>query len=303
MWLKTTTDLLDRDRGASSAILNSAKIASRIYCFFHAETTFLRVWLPAVRVPYAEVAVLDQGHLNDRRVAISLAWFVILIPILRGQEDPPAAHYATPGSTPLNKERILGVIPDYHTIRDPKTTVAPMTVRQKWQLFLKESVDPFTVAGALAGATISHAGQSVPEYGSDKEAYAERFGAALADVTTQNFFSDAILAPLLHEDPRYFRKGPESSIPKRIAYSLSRLVITRTDSGRTTFNFAGVIGTAMGIALSNAYYPDRDVNGSVVRGRCLSSFTGGAVSNLLPEFWPDVREKLHKLHRHSTNTP
>jgi len=199
-----------------------------------------------------------------------------------------------PGSTPLNKERILRVIPDYQTIRDPNTVAAPMTVKQKWQLFFKESVDPFTVAGALAGASMSQIGRSVPHYGSDQEAFAERFGAALADVTTQNFFSDALLAPLLHEDPRYFRKGPQFSIVKRVGYSLSRLVITRKDSGQNTFNFAGVIGTVMGIAVSNAYYPDRDVNGSVVRWRCISSLTGGAVSNLLPEFWPDIHEKLFK---------
>jgi hypothetical protein len=62
------------------------------------------------------------------------------------------------------------VIPDYQTIADPKSVVAPMTVRQKWQLFLKESTDPFTVAGTLAGASISQIGRSVPEYGADKEA-------------------------------------------------------------------------------------------------------------------------------------
>ena len=236
----------------------------------------------------------DSGQFKTHGLAASLLWLSLSACALLGQEQPAVSGTLVPGSTPLNKERILGVIPDYHTIRDPKTVAAPMTVKEKWQLFLKESVDPFTVAGALAGASVSQLGKSVPNYGSDKEAFAERFGAALADVTTQNFFSDALLAPLLHEDPRYFRKGPEFGILKRIAYSLSRLVITRTDSGRTTFNFSGVIGTVMGIALSNAYYPDRDVNGSVVGGRCMSSFTGGAVSNLLPEFWPDVREKLFK---------
>ena len=240
---------------------------------------------------------------KTRRVAIPLAWLLILSPALLCQENPGATGSTAPGSTPLNKERILGLIPDYQTITIPKSAVAPMTVRQKWQLFLKESTDPFTVAGALAGASISQIDRSVPEYGADKEAYAERFGAALADVTTQNFFSDALLASLLHEDPRYFRKGPESGILKRMAYSLSRLVITRKDSGQATFNFSGVIGTFMGIALSNAYYPDRDVNGSVVAGRCLSSYVGGAVSNLLPEFWPDIREKLFKRKQRLKNTP
>lgn len=232
--------------------------------------------------------------LKTRRVANSLVWLLILAPCLLCQEDRTKI---APGSTPLNKERILGVIPDYQTVTDPNSVVAPMTVRQKWQLFFKESTDPFTVAGALAGATVSHIGGSVPQYGADKEAFAERCGAAVADVTTQNFFSHAVLAPLFHEDPRYFRRGPQNGVFQRVGYSLSRLLITRSDHGHTTFNFAGVLGGAMGIALSNAYYPDRDINGSVVAGRFLSSYVGGAVSNLLPEFWPDVRQKLFKRKR------
>lgn len=193
-------------------------------------------------------------------------------------------------------------MPDYQTVRDPKAIVAPMTVRQKWELFCKESVDPFTAAGALVGATISHISNGIPQYGHDKEAFAERFGAAMADVTTQNFFSDALLASLLHEDPRYFRQGPERNILYRVGYALSRLVVTRNDSGRNRFNFSEVLGMAMGIALSNAYYPDRDVTGSVVRGRFVSSVTGGAVSNLLPEFWPDIHDKLFRRKGRSIDT-
>jgi hypothetical protein len=51
-------------------------------------------------------------------------------------------------------------------------------------------------------------------------------------------------------------------------------------------------GMAMGIALSDAYYPRRSVGGSVLEGRFLSSITGNALGNLLPEFWPDVKRKF-----------
>ena len=62
--------------------------------------------------------------------------------------------------------------------------------------------------------------------------YAQRFGAAVADITTQNFFSDAVLASLLHEDPRYFRRGPEFGVWYRVGYALSRVAVTRTDAGK-----------------------------------------------------------------------
>lgn len=48
----------------------------------------------------------------------------------------------------------------------------------------------------------------------------------------------------------------------------------------------------MGIALSNAYYPGRDVSGSITGGRFVSSVTAASLGNLLPEFWPDVKQKF-----------
>jgi hypothetical protein len=92
--------------------------------------------------------------------------------------------------------------------------------------------------------------------------------------------------------------GPSHSIPRRVLYSMSRFVVTKTDSGKKTFNFSGIGGMAMGIALSNAYYPSQSVSGSVTEARFLSSATGFAFGNLLPEFWPDVRDKLaHFRHK------
>lgn len=236
------------------------------------------------------------------RFAAPLFLILLSIPPLLCQA-PPAEPAKPAASTPLNNDRILGIMPDYQTVRDSTIAVAPMTAKQKWQLFFKESSDPFNLASALVGATVSHLGRGVPNYGVDKEAYGERVGAAFADVTTQSFFSDAVLAPLFHEDPRYYRKGPGHGILYRIGYSMSRMVVTRTDSGHNTFNFSGVLGTMMGIALSNAYYPDRDINGSVVGGRFLSSFSGAATGNLLPEFWPDIRAKLFKGRRKGKSAP
>jgi hypothetical protein len=197
---------------------------------------------------------------------------------------------------PISNDRIMGVIPNFQTVSDPNQQMAPLTVRQKWGLFVKETVDPFTFASAALGSALSQMSNGTPQYGYGMEPYSQRLGAAVADMTTQNFFSDAVLASVLHEDPRYYRMGPTHSIPRRVVYSLSRLVITRRDSGRESFNFSGVGGMALGIALSNAYYPDKDVNGSVNQGRFTSSITGGALGNLLPEFWPDFKEVLARWH-------
>jgi hypothetical protein len=104
-------------------------------------------------------------------------------------EDPLAVPASAAVASPLNQSRIFGVIPDYQTVTDLTGSVTPLTSRQKWMLALKESVDPFNVLNAAMGAAFSQRGNQTPKYGEGDKAYARRFGAALADFGTQNFFS------------------------------------------------------------------------------------------------------------------
>jgi hypothetical protein len=232
-----------------------------------------------------------------------LACLALIAPV-RGQDtdpvEPPGIQNVQPvePSDGITNDRILGVIPNFQTVSDPKQKVPALTSRQKFNLFVKETVDPYTFASAAAGAGISQAENNTPKYGDGMESYSQRLGAAYVDMATQNFFSDYFLATVLHEDPRYYRMGPSHSVARRIYYSLTRLVITKTDKGTTRFNFSNVGGMAMGIALSNAYYPEKSVSGSVTSGRFTSSMTASALGNLLPEFWPDFKEKLaHWRHK------
>jgi hypothetical protein len=225
----------------------------------------------------------------------------VALPLLLRAQTPPAGVPvpvdATIAVSPISNDRILGVIPNFQTVSDPARPYAPLRARDKWRLFVKESVDPWTFFTAAAGAAFSQIDNDDPKYGVGVKPYLQRFGAAQADVTTQNFFSDAVLASLLHEDPRYFRMGPGNSVTRRIAYAMSRMVITRRDSGRDGFNFSNIGGIGMGIALSDAYYPPRSVGGGELESRVITSLTASALGNLLPEFWPDFREKLARLKR------
>lgn len=221
-------------------------------------------------------------------------------PALLGAQTPPVAPPAAPAgevpalptAVPESYQRILGVIPNFQTVSDPTLPYEPLRVRDKWKLFLKETIDPFTFASAAAGAAISQIDNDNPKYGYGAGSYFQRFGAAQADITTQNFFQDAVLASLLHEDPRYFRMGPGHSVMRRVGYSLSRVFITKRDSGKDSFNFSGILGMGMGIALSDAYYPRLSVGGGELESRVVTSLSAWALSNLLPEFWPDVKQRF-----------
>jgi hypothetical protein len=80
--------------------------------------------------------------------------------------------------------------------------------------------------------------------------------------------------------------------PRTSGYSASCRV-NRTDSGRSTFNIAEWGGNALGTAISNAYYPDTRTASDNVQNLLIATGTD-AFSNVLKEFWPDVKRKLHK---------
>ncbi|MGO4884989.1 MAG: hypothetical protein ACLP59_29845 [Bryobacteraceae bacterium] len=206
----------------------------------------------------------------------------------------------------LNHDRILGIMPDYQTVNDASANTPPLTRKQKWQFFFDETKDPFNIAAAALSAGLSQADDQTPKYGEGGAAYAKRFGAAYGDFTSQNLFSDGILACLLHQDPRYFRKGPHARIFKRVAYSLSRIPVARMDSGRESFNASGILGMALGIGASNIYYPSASRTGTVMATRLGTSIGGWAIGNVAAEFWPDIRQKFFAngfLHRKPPQPP
>ncbi len=220
---------------------------------------------------------------------------------LEADNDPvipaPSAEPALV-AVPINYEqRIAGVIPDYQTVRETVPNAAPLTVAQKLDLGWRETVDPFNIGTAFMTAAFSQAGNQTPKYGEGWPAYGKRFGAAIGDNATQSVFSAGLVASALHQDPRYFRYGPEHGIASRIGYSISRLLICRQDSGKSAFNASNIFGMLLGIVASNAYYPAASRTGNVMLGRIGTSMTGGVTGNLMSEFWPDVQRLMPAMQR------
>ena len=182
-----------------------------------------------------------------------------------------------------------GLLPG--AIAQSTLTLPPPSVSEKWKFFVEETVTPFTLVAAGLDATASQLTRSAPLYGRHfwkNGAFPKRFGATVGDDTSQNFFSDFLLASVLHEDTRYVRMGATRKVWPRIGYAISRALITRTDFGDPTFNLANVGGCAMSAALSNAYYPpvSRTVSDSLTNWG--TNVAGAGLTNLMPEFGPDV---------------
>jgi hypothetical protein len=215
---------------------------------------------------------------------------------------PPAASSAPapasqaplqPGQTqePPDK-RVFGVLPNYRTANET-AVYTPITVKQKFAIGAKDSFDyPLVLlAGALAG--LGQLTNQHPAFGQGLAGFGRRLGTGYADQAIGNMMTEAIFPSLLREDPRYFRRG-YGSIGSRTWYALTRVMVTRTDSGGTRFNFSEWVGNATGVAISNAYYPD-DHTAASASVKLIEQVGTDAVSQVLKEFWPDVKHKLfHK---------
>ncbi len=134
---------------------------------------------------------------------------------------------------------------------------------------------------------------SEPNYGTDRGAFGERIGAAAVRETTQGVFSDMVFSPLLHEDSRYYQKGPQYNVVKRTAYAITRPLITRTDAGHSTINGGLLLGYASAAALSYTYYPQSNRNFHDTAATFGGSIGGAAIGFFVDEFSSDVLTALH----------
>lgn len=175
----------------------------------------------------------------------------------------------------------------------PDEVADPMTVHEKVVGGLKDSVSLFSAAGWFASAGWEQLWNDSPNYGTDAGAFGQRLGAATIRGISEGIFSESFFAPLFHEDPRYYVMGPGHSFFKRLVYSGTRVLVTRTDSGRTTPNFSLIAGNAAGAALTVTYYPAKNTTFSEVAQTFGGSLGGSALGFVVDEFIVDALVDLH----------
>jgi hypothetical protein len=214
-----------------------------------------------------------------------------------------------------SNDRLFFALPNFLTLQNAGQ-VPPLTPGQKFKVVFRSSFDPVQYAwyGFLSG--ISQAENSEPGYRQGGEGYAKRYGAAFADGTIENFLTSAVFPSILHQDPRFFQSG-KGGFAHRSEYAVSRIFVTRTDSGKSQFNYSEVVGSALSAAIStNTYHPRAfittryDPNTNMLThihnqsDRTLSNTLSvwgsqvgyDTITIVVKEFWPDVHRKL--VHKH-----
>ena len=213
--------------------------------------------------------------LGSKLILFALWWSVSCVVPLRAQEpsNPPSSN--------------IPVRVSYSD--DP---AVPLAVEEKFTIYLKKTYGPGALlkSGAMAG--ISQARNRPVEWGQGWDAYGDRFGSSMGQRAVSNTISFGVGA-LRGEDPRYFPSG-QSRISARIGSALAQTFVVHTDHGGRTVAIGRVAGAFGSGFVSRTWQPEgHGIIRSGLRSGAMS-LTSGAVSNIIREFWPDMKKRLHK---------
>jgi hypothetical protein len=194
------------------------------------------------------------------------------------------------GNEAKQSKRILWIFPNYRAV-SANTQLPPLSLKDKFWLATKDSFDysSFISAGIIAGA--SQANKSYPEFGQGAKGFGRYYWHAVADQAVGNYLTEAIVPAATHEDPRYYTLG-HGGFFKRTGYAVSRLLITRTDSGRRTVNISEIVGNGAGAGISDLYYPSRGRTWTKTGQKWVTQIGLDGFFNIVKEFWPDINQAV-----------
>ena len=217
-----------------------------------------------------------------------------------------------------SNDRLFLALPNFLTL-EGSGKVAPLTTGQKFKVVARGAFDKVQLPWYLSLAAISQAENSEPGYGQGWEGYGKRFASAFADGAIENFMTSAVFPSLLHQDPRFFQSS-DGGVAHRAGYAISRIFVTRSDSGHSQFNYSEIFGSALAAAIStNTYHPRAFITTRYDPTTNTVTYVHNASDRTLPntlsvwgtqmgydaltygikEFWPDLHRKMAKKHEKS----
>lgn len=208
-----------------------------------------------------------------------------------------------------SNDRLFYTLPNFLTLQQ-SGRLPPLTVGQKFKVVALGNFDPVQYPWWGLLTAISQAENSDPAYGQGWVAFAKRYGTTAGDSSVENFMVGAVFPSVLRQDPRFYQLS-QGGFAHRAGYAISRILVTRTDSGQTQFNYSEVFGAAFAAAVSTySYHPGSTYISTptnphlfIPSERTLGNTTSvwgtqvglDTITIFVKEFWPDVHHKLsHK---------
>ena len=237
-------------------------------------------------------------------------------------QAPTNSGSTNPGSTSTqgkvagtSNDRLFYTLPNFLTLENAGK-LPPLSVKEKFKVVALGDFDPVQYPWWGLLSAISQAENSEPAYGQGWAAYGKRYATTAADSTIENFMVGAVFPSILRQDPRFYQSS-EGGFEHRTWYAVSRIFITRSDSGNRQFNYSEVFGSALSAAISTySYHPHStyistpsDPHMFVGSDRTLSNTASvwgtqvglDTVTIVVKEFWPDVHRWL--AHKRSAGEP
>ena len=107
---------------------------------------------------------------------------------------------------PQQDKRLFGIIPNYRT--SPSLVhYEPLTSKEKFKLASEDAFDRGTFLLAAGFAGKNQLTDASPSFGQGVKGYAHYFVTSYADWAIGDYMTEAVWPSLLHQDPRYFRRG------------------------------------------------------------------------------------------------
>jgi hypothetical protein len=168
----------------------------------------------------------------------------------------------------------------------------PMTRSERLRNYLAGLVNAESILRAASSAAIRQAENSPKEWRGGAGGYGYRIGDAFAQHIIRGTLQYGA-SSILHEDNRYFASG-ESGFFRRMKYAVASAFLARRDNGDRMISFSR-LGSAAGAAfISRVWQPPSTTtagDGAVNFGITMGNDIG---FNLVREFLPDVKRRLHK---------
>jgi len=191
-----------------------------------------------------------------------------------------------------SNDRLFWTLPDFLTLENVGK-VPPLTTGQEFRVVTRETLDWSTIPYVAFVAALSQADRNDKSYGQGWGAYGKRSASAFGDTAIENYMVGAVFPSMLGEDPRYYQMG-KGGFWRRTKYSVSRIVITRTNAGNNRFNYSEIVGAAVAAGVGNIYHAQSDRTFSNTMSIWGQQVAWDTFTVEMREFWPDLRRAVGK---------
>src|ERR1700674_954978 len=170
-------------------------------------------------------------------------------------------------------------------------SVQPLTQAENFRTFVDDARSPLTLGAVGVNAGVMRETELEHFTPGPQPSFAALYRVALIQKESSAFFGKYLYPSLLKQDPRYYPSTSES-VMGRATYAVSRIFITRDDSGKRKLNTSYFLGVLTSVAIATAYRPYWARSTSATFNNFGTTIGSDAGINVLHEFGPGIRQMV-----------